>query len=60
MNKKLVIFGIGESVELAYFYFTNDSDFEVFGFNLVRTLIKDNKFKGPPVVDYQNKYSFFL
>lgn len=37
--KKLIIFGIGEQAEIAYYYFTNDSDYEVMAFTV------DEKFK---------------
>ena len=32
-NKKLVIVGLGETADLAYEYFTKDSDFEVVAFS---------------------------
>lgn len=32
MKKKLIIFGTGTLAEIAYFYFANDSDYEVVGF----------------------------
>lgn len=32
--KKLVIFGLGEIAELACYYFTEDSDYQVVGFTV--------------------------
>jgi sugar O-acyltransferase (sialic acid O-acetyltransferase NeuD family) len=59
MSKKLIIFGVGELAELAHFYFTHDSNFEVCGFTLNKNLIKANDFKGLPVVEYENICNFF-
>ncbi len=44
-NKKLVIYGIGETADIAYEYFKHDSDYEVVAFTV------DNEFK-------KRRYSF--
>ncbi|OAJ96177.1 acetyltransferase [Vibrio bivalvicida] len=68
MEKKLVIFGLSEIAELAYFYFQNDSQYEVVAFTL------DSEFKsvetkcGLPVVNFEDvdklypadKYEIFI
>lgn len=60
MSKKLIIFGTTELAELAHFYFSNDSEFEVFGFCLDKEYIKETTFLDLPVVDFfevENMYS---
>lgn len=52
MSKKVVIFGIGELAQLAHYYFTNDSDFEVCGFTLDKEYIDSDKFMDLPLVDF--------
>ena len=59
MSKRVVIFGVGELAELAHFYFTNDSNFEVCGFTIDKNLIIDDDFKGLPIVDYENVCNIF-
>ena len=52
--QKIVIFGIGEIAELADFYFTHDSDFEVAGFTVDQAYVKDPMFRGRPLVPFEN------
>lgn len=53
MKKKLVIFGVSEIAELAYFYFCNDSEYDVSAFTL------DSEFRSIehkydlPVIDFE-------
>lgn len=68
MEKKLVIFGLSEIAELAYFYFQNDSQYEVVAFTI------DSEFKSVetkydiPVVSFEDverlypadKYEIFI
>ncbi len=59
-NKKLVIAGVGETAEIAYEYFTNDSDFDVVGFVVNQEYKKDDLFCGLPVDEIesmQEKYN---
>lgn len=52
-KKKLVIFGIDQMAEIAYFYFTNDSEYEVVAFTVdSRFKTVDSKF-GLSVVSYE-------
>lgn len=66
--KKLIIFGIGELAELANYYFTNDSDYEVCAFTVDENHIKSDTFLGMPLVSFnkveflfpQNEYYLFI
>ena len=42
-KKKLVIVGAGEFAEIAYEYFTYDSDYEVVGFAVEKAYIKEKE-----------------
>lgn len=50
MNKKLIIVGIGETAELAYGYFTFDSDYEVVAFAADKEFITSPKLHDLPVL----------
>lgn len=64
-KKKVIIFGLLDLADLAYFYLTNDSDYDVVGFTVNNDYIKDNKFKPTnsntefPVVPFESIESFF-
>lgn len=68
MKKKLVIFGITELAQLAHFYYTHDSDYEVVAFVLDGNYIKENVFLGLPVVAFEdvetqyppNEYAMYI
>jgi sugar O-acyltransferase (sialic acid O-acetyltransferase NeuD family) len=49
-TKKLVIFGTGEIGELASFYFTHDSEYEVVAFTADDEFVQSETFAGKPVV----------
>jgi len=51
--KPIVIFGCGDIAQLAYFYFTNDSDREVAAFTVDAAYIKDETFCGLPVIAFE-------
>ena len=56
---KILIFGIGDIAQLAHYYFTHDSDYEVEGFTVDKVYIKQDSFEGLPVVPFesiQNQY----
>ena len=60
MKKKLIIVGNGETAELAYLYFTNDSDYEVVAFAVEKDYITDSKLRGLEVIaleEVENIYS---
>lgn len=62
-----MIFGAGEIAELAQFYFTHDSDYEVAGFAVDAAFLKEATFCGKPVVAFDDvaeayppeRFSFF-
>ncbi|WIH04592.1 acetyltransferase [Xanthomonas translucens pv. graminis] len=49
----LVIFGAGDIAQLAHYYFSTDSDYEVVAFTLDADYITDSHFCGLPVVAYE-------
>lgn len=51
-NKKLVIYGIGETADIAYEYFTHDSDYEVVAFTVDAAYKKEDTHLGLPVIDF--------
>lgn len=50
--RKLVIFGSGDIASLAHFYFTSDSDYEVFAFTVDRDYLNESNFENKPVVPF--------
>jgi sugar O-acyltransferase (sialic acid O-acetyltransferase NeuD family) len=53
LREKIVIFGTGEIAELADFYFTYDSEFDVAGFSVDEAYIKGNEFCDRPLVPFE-------
>jgi len=53
MEKSLVIFGSGNIAELAHYYFTNDSDYEVAAFTLDISFIETEDFCGLPLTPFE-------
>ncbi|MDK9709087.1 MAG: acetyltransferase [Desulforhopalus sp.] len=53
MKSPLIIFGIGDVAQLAHFYFTTDTDYEVVAFTLDAAYIKDTTFCNLPVVAFE-------
>jgi sugar O-acyltransferase (sialic acid O-acetyltransferase NeuD family) len=53
MKQQIVIFGTGEIAELADFYFTHDSSFEVAGFTVDEAYLKNSEFRGRPIVSFE-------
>ena len=52
-NKKLIIFGTGETALLAYYYFKDDSPYEVVGFCVDSEYYKDATFQELPVTKFE-------
>ncbi len=50
--KPLVIFGIGDIGQLAHFYFSNDSEYEVIAFTVDSEFVAAPEFCGKPVVAF--------
>jgi sugar O-acyltransferase (sialic acid O-acetyltransferase NeuD family) len=67
-NHQIVVFGAGEIAELADFYFTHDSEFEVVGFTVDGAFMKETEFRGRPVLPFEQisekfppeRYGFFV
>lgn len=51
--KQIILFGTGDIAELADFYFTHDSPYEVAGFTVDGAYLKANEFRGRPVVAFE-------
>jgi sugar O-acyltransferase (sialic acid O-acetyltransferase NeuD family) len=59
MKKPLVMFGTGDIAQLAYYYFSNDSVYEVVAFTVDAAYITNEKFCDLPVVPFEeivNRY----
>lgn len=59
-TKKAIIFGTGSIAELAHYYLTNDSEYEVVAFTADKDYIKEETFFKLPLVPFEeieNKYS---
>lgn len=52
-TNKVVVFGTNDLAELTYWYLTNDSDYEIVAFTVNKDYIKEDKFKGLPVVPFE-------
>ena len=53
MKKKLIIFGSGDIAQLAHFYFSTDSEYEVVAFTVDSAYLTDTTFCGLPVVAFE-------
>jgi len=53
MKKILVIFGTGDIAQLAHFYFTTDSEYEVVAFTVDTAYLTDPKFCDLPVIPFE-------
>ena len=66
--RKVIIFGLHDFAELAHFYLTNDSEYEVVAFTVSKDYLIMDSFKDLPVVPFENiedlfppeKYLFFV
>ena len=52
MMKRLVLIGAGEFAEIAFQYFSHDSDYEVAAFSVDAEFIKSPELEGLPIVPY--------
>lgn len=52
--KKLVIFGIGEQAEMAYYYFKNDSVYEVVAFTVDKEYIDKQILFELPIIEFES------
>lgn len=53
MKKYLIIFGSGDIAQLAHFYFSTDSEYEVVAFTVDSAYLTDTTFCGLPVVAFE-------
>lgn len=53
-NKKLVIYGIGETADIAYEYFTHDSDYDVVAFTVDAAYKNSDDHLGLPLVEFED------
>lgn len=68
MRKSLVIFGSGDIAQLAHYYFSTDSNYEVVAFTVDANYIKEPQFCGLSVVPFEDvaknyppdSYDFFV
>lgn len=60
MKKKLIIFGIEDFAQIAYEYFTHDSEYEVVAFTVHKEYIKQSTLLGVPVVPFGDIENLFL
>jgi sugar O-acyltransferase (sialic acid O-acetyltransferase NeuD family) len=54
MKKRLVIFGSGDIAQLAHFYFSTDSDYEVVCFTVDSAYITESTFCGLPIIAFED------
>ena len=59
MKQQIVIFGTGDVAELADFYFSHDSDYEVAAFSIDEAFIKQNEFRGRQLVAFERVAELF-
>jgi len=59
MKRPLVIFGNGEIAQIAHYYFSNQSDYNVVAFTVDSAYIKESAFCGLPVVSFERVTSEF-
>lgn len=53
-NRKLIIIGDSSFAEIAYEYFTYDSDYEVVAFSVEKAFLKQEKLMELPIVPYED------
>lgn len=58
-QKKIVIVGAGEFAEIAYEYFTHDSEYEVVGFSVEQAFLIHNTLFGLPITPFENIENVF-
>ncbi|WP_036307990.1 acetyltransferase [Methylophilus sp. 5] len=57
--KKLIIFGTGDIAQLAHYYFTSDSEYEVAAFTVDGQFLESNIFLEHPVVAFEDIVSHY-
>ena len=54
MKKPLIIFGSGEIAQLAHFYFSSDSDYEVIAFTVDSSYLAETKLNNLPIIAFDH------
>lgn len=60
MKKPLIIFGAGDIAQLAHYYFSTDSAYEVVAFTVDAAYVAANEFCGLPVVPFEEVTNRYL
>lgn len=58
-KNKVIIFGNRDTAELAHYYLTNDSNYEVVAFTVNQEYLTENTFLGLPIVPFENLESIY-
>ena len=53
MKKPLIVFGSGDTAQLAHFYFSRDSKYEILAFTVDGTFLTETTFCGLPVIAFE-------
>lgn len=59
MKKNLVIFGFGDIAQLAHYYFSTDSGYNVVAFTVDASYLLENHFCGLPVVPFEDIHHLY-
>ena len=59
MRKKIVVFGSGDIAQLAHYYFTTDSEYDVVAFTVDQEYIKESQFCGVPVFPFESIVQYY-
>ncbi|MGE8099724.1 acetyltransferase [Pseudomonas fluorescens] len=59
MKKSLIIFGAGDIAQLAHYYFSSDSDYEVVAFSVDAAYLTENVFCGLPVFAFEELTTYY-
>jgi sugar O-acyltransferase (sialic acid O-acetyltransferase NeuD family) len=59
LKQRIIIFGDGDIAELADFYFTHDSELEVAGFTVDQAYLRQDSFRGRPLVAFEQVADVF-
>jgi sugar O-acyltransferase (sialic acid O-acetyltransferase NeuD family) len=59
MKNQLVIFGTGPTATVTYWYFTEDSDFEVIAFTVNGSELNGNELLNLPIVPYESLFEIY-
>ncbi len=58
-NRKLIIFGTGETADIAFEYFTHDSEYDVVAFTVETEYLKETALHGLPVISFDELEKHF-